>query len=239
MNRRIFATLTKRSFGVMLYRTVCVLLVLTVLTACSISGVYARYIAAGSVDGSANVASMGIEVFNLVQSSEKVVPGVDMAGPYIQLQLESEVSYTLFVMVKVPNVEYIEFDVDGTGNTTFDPDDGVLIKCAMSANWTPTSDEPYEVTENNVKYTVYKYKYIVSSDNGVNNYIFRAGTPFKTTDAEGKDAAQTIKILQDDTIYVSENFSKILFDKDDSKDKDFGKFSLKFEAYIQQVLSNS
>lgn len=236
MNRRIFATLTKRSFGIMLYRAVCVLLVLTALTTCSISGVYARYIAAGSVDGAANMASIGIEVFDLVQSSGKVVPGADMAGPYIKLQLDSEVSYTLFVLVKVPKVDYIEF---GGDNMSFDDDSGdVLIKCAMSASWTLTGDE-YEVTEDGVEYTVYKYKYIVSSDNGVNNYIFRAGTPFKTTDDEGKDAAQTIKILQDDTIYVSENFSKILFDKDDEKDKDFGKFSLKFEAYIQQVLSNS
>lgn len=51
--------------GSVLYRTVCILLLLTMITAWSVTGVYAKYVSSSSISQTSQVASMGVIKFEL------------------------------------------------------------------------------------------------------------------------------------------------------------------------------
>lgn len=215
MSREKLNKINKQSFAGMLYRTVCLLLIVAIimLAVWSISRVYAKYVSFDNPNSSANVAGVGVEIFNLVQYGQavagidysKVVPGADIPGPHIQLKINSEVSYTLYV------------DVTIHGCPTYLNDDGEEVDAVyfgLTDKW------EFVKSADNGGYTTSTYKYVVDNTNNVKNYVFKAGVEHKYIDAD------EITVLQDDVIYVSELYRN-------SVD---GAFSLKFEAYIQQVL---
>lgn len=207
----------KQYFGGIPFRAVCILLIVTMIIAWSVSGVYARYVNNVSSNNSASVASMGVEIFNLAQYGQaiagvdysKVIPGVDIAGPHIQLKINSEVSYALFVQVTVFNCPtYVNID-------------GEVVKVvdfAMTDDWELTN---VEAVDNRTKFT---YKYIVDSTDNAKNYVFKAGEEHSYV---GSDE---IKILQGDAIFVSERYSNVYAESEELS------FFIKFESYIQQVL---
>lgn len=67
MKKGIFAKFIGQSLRRKLYWAVCILFALTALTVWSVSGVYAKYVDAASVNGSAGVAKMGIATFELME----------------------------------------------------------------------------------------------------------------------------------------------------------------------------
>ena len=206
-----------KSFGRMLYHAVCILLIFTMLAVWSVSVVYAKYVASDNSDGYAHVAGVGVEIFNLVQRGQeiagidysKVVPGVDIPGPHIQLKIKSEVSYTLYLKVTTRNCPmYITVDDEQIKVVYFDlTDDWECIKIVESGD-----------------YTTYTYKYVVGTANNEKNYVFKAGEEYTFVDAN------EIRILQGDLIYVSERYGELYRKNEDMS------FSIQFEAYIQQVL---
>lgn len=226
--------LLKKPYRSILYWTVCILAVVT-LVAFAVSAVYAKYVTSGSLDDSANVASVGIEEFELVDhgahankdtgvdtgvakwensleyNCAKVIPGVDISGPHIKLKINSAVNYTLYVKVKVPNVDFIKF---GNGNPTTKQ----TVTYRMSDYW--YEDRTHRVTEKD--YTIYTYMYNVNEDPVARlDFVFKAGNSYSYTDGN------EIRLLASDRIYVSEHF-----DYKTAKD-----FNLSFEAYIRQVIA--
>lgn len=219
------------------------LYILAVITLCvfAVSEVYAKYVSSGKSDGSANVAGMGIEVFELVDHGNskladhgkdepsikydctKVIPGVDIPGPHIKLKIKSEVSYTLYVKVKVPNVDCIKFGEDDN-NVTAVKKPTVTYK--MAGNW--VEDVEHRVKENG--YTVYTYKYSVAKDSAPGtDFVFKAGEEhvYDSPDTE-------IQILDGDKIDVSQYFSYKDFDHKNYPD--VTDFTLSFETFIRQVI---
>lgn len=217
MGRDKLYTNNNHIFKNVLSRTVGILLVVTVVIALSIGVVYARYVNLDKSNNSANVANVGVEIFNLVAYGKaiegidysNIVPGVDIPGPHIQLKINSEVSYALFLQVTVCNCPtYV--NVDG--------EKAEVVYFALTDDWELINT----VTEEN--YTTFSYKYIVDTTDDVNNYVFKAGENHIYVDSN------EIKILQDDVIYVSQNYSDIYGNGEDLS------FFIKFESYIQQVL---
>ena len=183
----------KSKIGRILLRTACVLLGLGVVAAGTIS--YAKYISGEEEKQSSIVANMGVELFELVEFGSataqekveidysKVVPGADIPGPHIRLQIESEVSWSLFVKVTQSNNLPIR-DRDGHDIVAYYID---------LEHWT-------QVGEPTVKRdsTEYTYQY---------NDVFR---PIKRYDFTG---ANEIAILSggggEDVIYVSQYYDRM------------------------------
>lgn len=208
MNR---GQIRKMSYKKILYWTACVLIGLT-LTALTVSEVYARFISSKNSDESANVASVGIEIFELKEYGKtvehidltKVVPGADIPGPHIKLRINSEVNYSLFVKVKVPNANCIKFILDDSDTVTEEQ----TITYRMSKNWQIYGD-PYDEGGE----TVYTYQY---------SSVFKAGQQYDCT------GENEIEILDGDEIYVSQYYNE--YDKETPQN-----FTLTFEALIRQV----
>ena len=240
----------------------CIVLSITVLVVFAVSEVYAKYISSHNSNNTPNLAQVGITEFELVnyqgKTSDilkydytKIVPGADIPGPHINLKINSEVSYTLFLRVKVLNgnlngddkkeneenltakTAHIETKIDTTkwelystttetvkvkpekdteGDTEGNTEKGIEEDTEGDA------EEDTE-KENKKEYTVYTYKYIVDSPEGINDYVFKPGQVYNCV---GDNA---IRILKDDVIYVSQYYTQ-----------KNGQFELTFEAYIRQVL---
>ena len=217
MSRNLSNKTKKQSLGSMLYRTACVLLALVMLTAWAVFGVYAKYATEGGSNDSAGVAKVGVEVFNLVQYGQtvagidysKVVPGADIPGPHIQLKINSEVSYTLYLEITSSNCP-IYLNVDGN--------EVKVVYFDLTDKWELVK------TVNEDNYTTCTYKYVVNVINGEKDYVFKAGVEHLYTDTN------EITILQDDVIYVSERYAELNASNGESS------FSLKFVTYVQQVM---
>ena len=213
MSREELININKRSFASVLFRTACILLIITILAVWSVSVVFARFVNSDNSNNSADVAGVGVEVFNLVEYGQavagidysKVVPGADIPGPHIRLKINSEVSYALYIDITVHNKPtYINDDGEEVDAVYFD----------LTDNW-----EFVKAVENG-GYTTSTYKFVVDKTNNVKNYVFKAGEEHTYV------GNNEITILQDDVIYVSEFY----------RNSGNGAFSLKFEAYIQHVL---
>lgn len=231
MTKQQHDNFTLKPFGRMLYRTVCILLALTVLTAWSVSGVYARYVTSATTGGTAGVANMGIDTFELkehavldfddvdpddldamlkdmvaannlhiLDTSKEVVSNDTLSvprgyvnvprDPFIRLEINSEVSYELYL--KVTEVNESEADV------TY----------SLASHWIATNTDG-----------LYKY-----STDGSNAFVFRAGTQyiFDNTSTDS-NAQELIKVLADDKIVVK-------------LEADSATVTITFEAYLKQVL---
>ena len=217
MSREELNNFNKLSFGSTLCRALCILLIVAMLVAWSVSGVYAKYVTADNSSNSANVAGVGVEIFNLVEHGKaiagadysKVIPGVDIPGPHIRLKINSEVSYTLYLEITARNFPtYINVDGQQVKVVYFDlTDDWELVNTAQAGS-----------------NTTYTYKYVVDKTNNVNNYVFKAGETHSYVDED------EITVLQNDVIYVSEKYSELYGNSDQLS------FFLKFNAYVQQVV---
>lgn len=161
-----------------LSRTIVILLFLTLISFCLVSGLFAKYVSNGDSTGSAHVAAGGsLEIWEHTATLEngiyvidetkktinnlysKVIPGVDIAkDPFIQLHLENtEVDYKLYLQV-------IKSD--------YFPE---TVTFALTDKWLP-----YDEAKGIYVYDGY----------------FDAGTPF----------TDDIPILKNDTLYVSEHY---------------------------------
>lgn len=213
----------KKSYVSILYWAVCIIIVLT-LIGLTLGEVYAKYISSNNSDDSANVANVGVEVFELVEHGEekntqyyydckKIIPGVDIPGPHVKLKINSEVSYALYVKVTVPNAKCIKYGNDGNS-----PTEEQTVTFSVLSEWgSPVeTQEVKDKTSNVLLYTVYTYKYAT---------VFKPATEYNYTKDEG--ALGEIKVLEGDVVKVSQYF------KPDSEDFSF---SLAFEAYIRQVI---
>ena len=217
MSRDKLNNVNKLSLGSVIYRAVCVLLIVLTLVTFSVSGVYAKYVTSGSASNSANVAGLGVEIFNVVEKGKevggidysKVIPGVDIPGPHIQLKINSEVSYTLYLEITTRNFPiYINVDGEKVKVVYFDVTD----------DW-----ELINTVEDN-GYTISTYKYVVGTTDGVNNYVFKAGEAHTYVDDN------EITVLKNDVIYVSEKYGKLYGSSEELS------FFIKFNAYVKQVL---
>lgn len=217
MSREELNNFNKLSVGSTLWRALCILLIVAILVVLSVSGVYAKYATSDNSSNSANVAGVGVEIFNLVEHGKavagadysKVIPGVDIPGPHVQLKINSEVSYTLYLQITTRNFPiYINVDGEQVKVVYFDVTD----------NWELINT--VEVGGN----TTYTYKYVVDNTDNTKNYVFKAGVEHTYVEAN------EITVLKDDVIYVSERYSELYGNSENLS------FLLKFEAYIQQVL---
>ena len=146
----------KPSVHDILYRAGCVLLILTLASACLLCGLLARYLVRGPVSGSGRVAKGGgIElwehdatlvngVYELDSDTEvssntyeKVIPGVDIPkDPFIRTDLiGSEVDYALYVQITKSSYFPDEVTYTLTDDwTVFDKDKGIY-------KYTPSLDQ--------------------------------------------------------------------------------------------------
>lgn len=238
---------TNRYIKKVLYVAGFVILALMICAAWSFS--YAKYISSQKSNNNSNVAGVGVEHFELVKPEDdnydwevikyiyrdteigasykgivkydQVLPGVDLPAPYINLKIYSEVSYRLYVRIKVskqlPWYNYI----DEHGN--------VAYASAINANLVDYKTELYDtwepVTSESVdgeKYTVYTYK---------SKEVYKAGQRYNDKTDPGKP--MKVSILSDDLIYVSQYYGL----KDElNPGYNTPSFTIEFEAFIRQVL---
>ena len=199
----------KMSFGRILLLPTFILLGIMVVLVGTVS--YAKYISREESKQSANVANMGVELFELVERGKvvnelkidytKVVPGADIPGPHIRLQIESEVTWSLFVKVKWTNTFPIM-------RTLPDGHQEEIVYFNMADGW-----EVYGTPVLNDKTTEVIFRY---------DYVFRPSV--RHDYVAGKDGE--IEILLGDAIFVSQYYDR----------KTAPDFTLSFEAYIRQVL---
>ena len=248
--------ITKRYIKRVLYQAGFVILALLAFGALSFS--YAKYIASRESDNSAGVANVGVEVFELVKPEdddydwswfkttysddgigagykgkavvdyEQIVPGADIPAPYINLKINSEVSYTLYVKVKVSqNLPHYIKEVDANGYPVTEE----TIYCLPDDDqWTVIGDQ----TKKEGDCFVYTYKYIVDNTaTDDSQYIFKAGTKYEEKDEYGNATAKKISILYNDLIYVSDKYGRAEFGTwNDSATP----FTIEFEIFIRQTL---
>lgn len=210
MSRGSLRKTAKRFSGGIPVWAICILFVISLLAAWSVGEVYARYATSGDSDDTGNVASVGIESFELFEHGNgvesidytKVVPGADIPGPHVKLKIDAQVNYTLYV--KVTSVNFPPADGDGNEVQT--------VSYSLSETWRLVNTTTEQ--KGNDKYTVSTYEYIVGTEGENTDCVFKAGTPYE----------MEIKILKDDVIYISQYY-----------DPDTTKFTLAFEAYLRQI----
>ena len=202
------------SFNGMLYRTVCFLLIVAIILAVwSVSGVYAKYVDSNNSGNSANVAGVGVEFFKLVQYGQTVA-GIN----YSKVVPGADIPGPHIQLKIKSEVSYTLFlNVTVYNCPTYINDDGEEVDAVY---FDLTADWEFVKSVENSGYTTSTYKYVVDKNNNVKNYVFKAGEEYSYVDLN------EITVLKNDVIYVSERYSS-------SKN---GDFSLKFDAYIQQVL---
>ena len=186
MSRGKYAKKTGVSGGNILYWSVGILLVLTMLSTSLVGGLFAKYVISDGFYDSARVASSGIGKLELWEHKAeetgvnsgiyelrtedapvtgnnyaKVLPGVDIPkDPFIELELKNaEVSYELYVKITESNI----------------PE---TVTYKLTSDWELADDS---AADNGV----YVYKYEGTIDPNFN----------------GK-----IKILKDDMLYISEHY---------------------------------
>ena len=160
----------------------------------------ARYTTSQEVEEDAGVANIGIKTFELVPRGNEYwngveannpeanglkvdynlfIPGFDIPGPHLRLNLESEVSYRVYLKVTQPKTFPTRIIDSETVKT---------VSFSIADEWKQTDS-----TENKDGTITYIYEY---------DYFFRAGETYNYTDTgEGE-----IEILEDDKIYVSEYY---------------------------------
>lgn len=204
-----------------LYRTVGIIFILTMLSVWLLNGLLAKYVVSSDASDSARVAKSGyIELWEhkadlkngkyVLDKSKKigantydtVIPGVDIPkDPFVELHLEeSEVDYELYIKVTEKDFP--------TYKPTPESDPVKTVTYSVI-------DEYWELQENqsNPEKGIYVYKYCKDD-----NYVFDAKTPYTE-----------IKILEDDELTVSEHY----YGKDENGKK--LTFSLSFEAWLIQA----
>lgn len=240
----------KKTYRSILYWSVCALIVIT-LVAFAISEVYAKYVTSGGLNDSANVAGVGVEVFELVGHGDHgtedtfvaewnntgrkyecnlLIPGVDIPGPHVKLKINSDVSYTLYIKVKVPkNVGCLSFvnavDQPLPDDEEVDDKEEKTVFLKMNRHWV----EERAYREKSDDYIVYTFKYSLTDAATVPDYVFKAGVEYVHDTDETE-----IEILNDDRIYVSDKFDYSAFKHETVNAVDF---TLSFEAYIRQVIA--
>lgn len=244
MKTEIFVKFFKQSFCRKLYWTVCVLLVLTALTAWSVSGVYAKYVDAAGAGDSAIVARMGVKQFRLVEHNANDIS--DDLAKVAQLGTLYELDFTKTVLnntyskaipgVDIPKDPFIELELV-SNEVSYElylrveesEDFPQHVTYKLADVWKPVMENGKAVSG--------LYKYVgaveVDEDEDVDAFVFKAGvsyTPF--TYSTNKDSDTSIHILKDDKIKVSEHFNSEP-DEEGSKTE----FSLKFTAYLQQAIN--
>lgn len=258
MKTKIFAKLFKQSPRRALYWAVCVLLVLTVLTSWSISGVYAKYVYSAAVADSAGVANMGISKFELKEHYAEDISD-DLAkvaelGTLYKLDLDVDTVLNNSYSTVIPGVDipkdpfinlvltnneinyelYVKVDESDFYTATYTGTDGKehrFISYELDDVWRPV------IENDEVVPGLYKYVGAVEADEDedVPAYVFKAGTKYNVkysvTDDEknSTDVVYTsIHILKGDKLKVSEHFNSEVHIE----------FSLTFTAYLQQVINN-
>lgn len=240
------------TLGAVLYRAVCILLVITALTSWSVSGLYAKYVSAGSVDENANVARIGIEQFKLIHRAKattsrdysKLVPGADIPAPHVSLKINSEVSYTLYlnITLTIPadlansQSDYKHVCVaytDDSGSVsdivyfTVDSSKWVFVKTVSgtdSSDQTQQGDDAATGTDGNQvgATTSAQYTTITYVYKYTTNFV--AGTTYDYT-------TNQLEIITGDVIYVSENYNR------EKLPANALEFSLGFDLYLKQYIS--
>lgn len=229
----------KKSYKAILYWAVFAIVAITLIALSATS--LAKYVVSESADGgSANVLGVGVEELELVTDwqmrpgtggdpdpgkdpddpdigsgsgnqaainydASKIIPGVDIVAPRIKLKINSSVNYSLYIKVSVPKFDFVNF-----GGTEGDISKTTTLVYKMTDKW--VEEESLRITT--TEYTVYTYKYNLGE-----GFVFEAGESYSYEDEEA------IRILNDDTIFVSQYF----------KGKDIEGFKLSFEAYVRQV----
>ena len=238
MKKGIFAKLSGHSFRAMLFRTVCILFVLLVISAWSVSGVYAKYVDSMSGNDSAGLARMGIVKFELLEHKVKdisddfdALAGSEYGSLY-ELDLANKAStsgntYSKVIPgIDIPKDPFIELVLENTEvsyelyvivekkNLSDVQDNGFLqyITWEETADWVVAAEE--KATKDGTTIT-YKYR-----------DVFYAGTAvsFLTDETQGP-----IQILKGNKIKVSEHFNS----------EENVRFSVTFTAYLQQVINTS
>lgn len=236
MGIKNLAKVLKASFGKYLYRSVCVLLILTAITSWSVSGLYARYITSADVNGSSQVANEGITTFELMEHKLKdpgtltteeisyIVKNNTLSVLTAQEIQSAQTTYWAPPGVDIPKDPFIRLNIKAgvsyelyvkvTKSENF-PDN---VYCVLAESWEPVSQAN----------GVYTYKYVVNpSSSGADKYIFAAGNTYNY------DGNNVIKILKGDKIHVGEDYSIV---KDN---ENLVTFSIKFDAYIRQAIHTS
>ena len=241
MKKGIFAKLSGQSFRARLFRTVCILFVLLVVTAWSVSGVYAKYVDSASVNGTADLAKMGISTFELLEHKAIDVSGqldkitdegtINFDSLY-ELDYESEVltnTYsTVIPGIDIPKDPFINLVLESNEvnyqlylivtESGFTDEEGnrLPITYGLTEDWEPVEG----------KTDLYKF---TGKKSGVDGGLFEAGTPYTFT----SEAGHAIQILKDNKIKVSQYFNSELVDGKPIE------FSITFTAYLEQVLVTS
>ena len=210
----------KSPLGKILLRASFILLGAAVVAVGSVS--YAKYVTSDEVKENSHVASMGIDLFELVEHGSavesmkidytKVVPGANIPGPHVRLKVDAEVSYRLFVKYtligELPTYKFMEDGYEHEFET---------IGIQFSDKWKYYMT--YRYPEEDRVEVIYQYL-----------DIFKPTEKYDYT-AEGSGE---IKVLQNDEIFVSQYYGK--YDYPGQSYEQVAKFELTFEAYIRQVL---
>ena len=186
-----------RSVGRLVYLTVGILLTLTLFTIWSLSGLYAKYVTSDTRSDSAHVAGAGIVKLELWEHEANLNNGVYVLNK--NKEVDENTYDTVIPGVDIDKDPFIKLELD---------DSQVAYELYLN------------VTESNFPATV-TYKLLgqwklMSEQNGTSVYRYT-----------GKIASGTIKILQEDKLYVSEKYVG-----------NGQTFSLTFSAYLQQAGAN-
>lgn len=253
MKTEIFAKLFKQSSRRALYWVVCILLVLTVLTSWSVSGVYAKYVDSASATDYAGVAHMGIPKFELLE--HKSIDISDELDKIVGAENNYRSLYELDFTTTVLNNSYekvipgIDIPKDPFINLVLQNNEvnyELYIKVEESENFPEyvmyALTDDWEKADENKDQTAGLYKYVgkvTGEKYGIKNGIFVAGTEYKFEYSVTKNednsitkADSSIHILKGDKLKVSEHFNSEPDEKGNPT-----KFSLTFTAYLQQILN--
>ena len=239
MKKGTFAKLTGQSFRAMLFRTVCILFVLLVVTAWSVSGVYAKYVDSSSFDGSAGVGRMGIVTFELLEHEainlsdsnrlDKITDEDINFESLYELDHDSEVltnTYsTVIPGIDIPKDPFINLvlesnevsyqlyvKVEKKGFPTYKDANGDKQEAII---FKLTND--WELVDEEIGLYIFTGK-----ESGIDN-VFAAGTSYSFTSEDGN----AIQILKDNKLKVSEHFNS----------EEYVNFSLTFTARLEQILT--
>ena len=248
MKKGIFAKFIGQSSRHFLYRAVCILIALTALSSLAVSGVYAKYVDAASVNGSAGIARMGIVTFELKEHKAKPIHDdlnnaleTDMLYKLLKNEAplgpgEKNEYNTVIPGVDIPKDPYINLEFANNEvsyelyvkvekknlSEGVNPDYLKYITYDVTDDW-----EKYDTKEDGT--VIYRFQRTDVEKNIVNG-VFRAGTPYEFKFDATKDTS--IHILKGDKIKVSQYFNSEPDENDNS-----AKFSLTFTAYLQQIIN--
>ena len=240
MKKGIFAKLSGQSSRAMLFRTVCILSGLLVVTAWSVTGVYAKYVDSASVDGYAGVGRMGIVTFELLEHEainlsennrlDKITDEdtINFESLY-ELDYQSEVLKNTYSTV-IPG---IDIPKDPFINLVLESNEvSYQLYVKVEKNGFPTYEDASGDEQEAIIFKLTNDWELVDEETGLYLFtgkesgvdsVFVAGTSYSFTSKDGN----AIQILKDDKIKVSEKFNSEIDIR----------FSLTFTARLEQVLT--